>query len=84
MEGHHHFCPKCGGTLDRIHRNSLDRLVSRFYRVHRYSCRNKTCGREGLLHRPRERKPIAAAPRTMLVIVVLLGLACVVTVICCM
>jgi hypothetical protein len=41
-------CPTCGGGLRRIHRRSLDRLISVFVPVRRYRCRNNECRWQGL------------------------------------
>ena len=35
--------------MDLVHRKSLDRVVSAFYKVRRYECRNAPCGWEGVL-----------------------------------
>lgn len=42
-------CPQCGGALELIHRQPIDRLVSFFSPVHRYRCIEPACGWEGLL-----------------------------------
>ena len=49
-------CPKCGSSLHRIHRNSIDRLLSRTVLPHarRYLCANPECLWTGLRH-PRHR-----------------------------
>jgi hypothetical protein len=31
-------CPQCGGTIQRVHRKPLDRLISRFVPVRHYRC----------------------------------------------
>jgi len=43
-------CPRCGKTLQRIHRTLLDRLLSwtLLPRARRYTCGNSECGWEGL------------------------------------
>lgn len=45
------YCPACGGELARVHRHALDRFVSMFRSVHRYSCLNPDCGWKGVLGR---------------------------------
>jgi hypothetical protein len=46
-------CPRCGSTLERVHRSQLDRLVGRFLlpHAHRYRCSNSSCRWSGLRHR---------------------------------
>jgi hypothetical protein len=41
-------CPACGSGLRRIHRRSLDRVVSVFVPVRRYRCRSRECRWQGL------------------------------------
>ncbi len=43
-------CPKCGGTLHRIHRTSWDRFLSHtlLLGARRYQCKNPECGWSGL------------------------------------
>jgi hypothetical protein len=41
-------CPKCGGSLHRVHRRFLDRAISRFVPVRRYRCSNHECHWNGL------------------------------------
>jgi predicted RNA-binding Zn-ribbon protein involved in translation (DUF1610 family) len=43
-------CPKCGGTLHRIHRTAWDRFLSRtlLLGARRYQCKNPECGWSGL------------------------------------
>lgn len=52
---HHHrpLCPRCSGHLRRIPRRLLDRLVSVFVPLRRYSCVNCTCQWTGLLRQRR-------------------------------
>jgi hypothetical protein len=60
-----HVCPACGGPADLVHRKRLDRIVSAFYKVHRYACRDEGCGWEGLLrssHRRPEKKAKGMRP----------------------
>lgn len=44
-------CPDCGSSLERVHRDAIDRWVSLFRSVHRYRCTDPACGWEGLLGR---------------------------------
>jgi predicted RNA-binding Zn-ribbon protein involved in translation (DUF1610 family) len=48
-------CPVCGGSLYRVHRSSLDRLLGSLSGVplRRYRCSDEDCGWEGLLRRRR-------------------------------
>jgi hypothetical protein len=48
MKGH--VCPACGGPAGLVHRKRLDRILSAFYKVHRYACGDEACGWQGLLH----------------------------------
>lgn len=42
-------CPKCGSSLHRVHRTTLDRVISRLIvPVHRYLCSNAECRWQGL------------------------------------
>jgi hypothetical protein len=43
-------CPRCGGPLQREHRSSLDRVVSKVWLTHgrRYRCAKAGCGWTGL------------------------------------
>jgi hypothetical protein len=41
-------CPKCGGTIHRIHRKRTDRLLDLFVPVRRYGCSNADCRWRGL------------------------------------
>ncbi len=41
-------CPRCGGSVHRIHRRWIDRVVSVVLPVRRYSCRDHDCGWRGL------------------------------------
>jgi len=36
-------CPRCGGSIHRVHRRTRDRLVGWFVLVRRYRCSNKEC-----------------------------------------
>ncbi|MDP1899547.1 MAG: MYXO-CTERM sorting domain-containing protein [Rubrivivax sp.] len=58
--GHH--CPACGGKLERLHRNALDRWVSLFRSVHRYRCAEPDCAWEGVLGRLGKAEGSAHAP----------------------
>jgi len=40
-------CPRCGGELQRVHRNSIDRAISILVSVRRYRCTNRDCGWSG-------------------------------------
>ena len=43
-------CPRCGSThLYRVHRKSADRLFGFGMHVHRYRCKDPSCGWEGLM-----------------------------------
>jgi hypothetical protein len=44
----YHLCPVCGSPLRQIHRRTIDRLISQFYRVHRFRCSNDECRWVGL------------------------------------
>lgn len=41
-------CPKCGGSIHRIHRKTADHLISAFVPVRRYRCTNDACRWRGL------------------------------------
>lgn len=41
-------CPRCGRSLQRVHRHVIDRAIARFVPVYRYRCRNRSCGWSGL------------------------------------
>ena len=41
-------CPRCGGGLQRVHRQSIDRAVSIFVPVRRYRCTHRDCGWTGV------------------------------------
>lgn len=41
-------CPKCGGSIHRIHRHRFDRLISLYLPVRRYHCSNSACRWHGL------------------------------------
>ncbi len=45
-------CPRCGGPIHRIHRTSLDRILSKTFlpHVYRYQCENSECDWSGLRH----------------------------------
>jgi hypothetical protein len=45
-------CPRCGSGVMRVHRRSLDRLLSATFLpdARRYRCTNVTCGWSGLRH----------------------------------
>ena len=47
-----HACPQCGAKVWRVHRHLSDRLASLFHNVHRYRCRDVSCGWEGTVPRP--------------------------------
>jgi hypothetical protein len=40
-------CPHCGGELQRVHRHSIDRVISVFVPVRRYRCTNRECNWSG-------------------------------------
>lgn len=42
-------CPACGGSVARIHRRLIDRLISMVVLRHRYRCLALGCGWEGNL-----------------------------------
>jgi hypothetical protein len=42
-------CPRCGGTVQRIRRRWIDRVLSVFARLRRYRCHSPLCGWEGNL-----------------------------------
>ncbi len=71
----HHLCPVCGSPLKQMHRRTIDRLISQFYRAHRYRCPNSECRWEGLL---RSRRPKAQKKQLkwwVWVLIVVLGVA---------
>ena len=41
-------CPRCGGVIHRVHRHTLDHMVSAIVPVRRYHCGNRDCGWSGL------------------------------------
>jgi len=41
-------CPRCDGSLYRIHRTGIDRLINFYVPVRRYHCRADACGWSGL------------------------------------
>jgi hypothetical protein len=71
----HHLCPVCGSSLRQSHRRSVDRLISKFYRVHRYRCSNAECRWEGLLHSKRQKAKKRKPQWWPWVLIVLLGVA---------
>lgn len=40
-------CPKCGSSLERIHRRLVDRAISLIYPLGRFRCPDRECGWEG-------------------------------------
>jgi hypothetical protein len=48
-----YHCPRCGGDLHRLHRSTLDRLLSRSLLpdARRFGCANPDCGWSGLRRR---------------------------------
>jgi hypothetical protein len=75
MKGH--VCPACGGPADLVHRKRLDRILSAFYKVHRYACRDEACGWQGLLHSTHRRtgKKAKGLKPWMWAVVVLISIA---------
>lgn len=71
----HHECPACGGSLRQIHRHAFDRLITQFYRVHRYQCLNAECQWTGLLHSNRPKAKKKQPQWYVWVVLVLLGVA---------
>jgi hypothetical protein len=58
-------CPRCGGAIHRIHRRTVDHLLSVIVPVRRYHCANRECGWTGVKvsthsHRGRSRSKAAA------------------------
>ncbi len=51
-------CPRCGSDLHRIHRSTLDRLLSKvlFPHARRYLCKKNECGWTGLKNIERGRR----------------------------
>jgi hypothetical protein len=41
-------CPKCRGSLQRIHRHQFDRVINAYVPVRRYHCGSNTCHWQGL------------------------------------
>lgn len=41
-------CPWCSGHIHRVHRHAVDRLISLYVPVRRYSCENDQCRWHGL------------------------------------
>jgi len=41
-------CPRCDGNIHRIHRHTVDRLISLYVPVRRYRCANDECRWQGL------------------------------------
>jgi len=71
----HHLCPVCGGPLRQIHRRTIDRLISQFYRVLRYQCLNAECQWKGLLHSKRQKAKMRQPQWWVWVLIVVLGVA---------
>jgi hypothetical protein len=44
-------CPRCHGSIVRVRRHLIDRLISLVLRRHRYRCLSMGCGWEGSLRR---------------------------------
>ncbi len=42
------LCPRCRGSIHRVHRRLGDRMISWFVLVHRYRCSNRECRWSGL------------------------------------
>jgi hypothetical protein len=58
--------------VDLVHRKTWDRMVSAFYKVHRYECRSEACDWEGVLrstHRRASKKGKAMKPWMWLVVI---------------
>jgi hypothetical protein len=70
-----HNCPKCGSPLKQVHRRFIDRLISQFYRVHRYRCLNSECRWEGILHSRRHKTQEKQVKWWLWALVVLVGIA---------
>ncbi len=51
-------CPRCGSDLHRIHRSTLDRILSKIFFPHarRYLCKKNGCGWTGLKNIERGRR----------------------------
>lgn len=45
-----HRCPSCGAQVVRVHRHTVDRVLSLLRSVQRYRCTSTACGWEGRLH----------------------------------
>jgi hypothetical protein len=41
-------CPRCDGSIHRVHRHAVDRVISIFVSVRRYRCANDACRWHGL------------------------------------
>jgi hypothetical protein len=41
-------CPRCKGNIHRVHRHTLDHLISIVVPVRRYHCTNRECGWSGI------------------------------------
>jgi hypothetical protein len=41
-------CPQCAGTIHRVHRRAIDRVISLYVPVRRYRCANNQCRWHGL------------------------------------
>lgn len=54
-----HVCPRCKGSLRRVHRKRQDRIVGALLklRLGRYRCSNRHCSWEGLMSRSHARHP---------------------------
>jgi hypothetical protein len=58
-----------------MHRRTIDRLISQFYRVHRYQCLNGDCRWTGLLHSKRHKAKKRQPQWWVWVLIVVLGVA---------
>ncbi len=63
-------CPVCSGKLRKIHRRRIDRILSVFYPVERFSCRNDSCGWEGNVRIPTEPQNAKRIHRNVLIAIV--------------
>lgn len=76
-EGRHiQACPECGGTVSRVHRHLVDRLVALFLRVHRYRCGSPACGWEGIVSRPSRTAPGGTVAWPQRLLWMFVGAAC--------
>lgn len=57
------LCPHCLGSLSRVRRDLLDRLISVFVPVRRYRCPTMRCEWEGLLRISRVTPPVGDSIR---------------------